>query len=201
MDKHAASIAVAVDEVVLRGTVPAAAGMAAPTPAIVAAPAPDIDSEEEDEVLLFDSMLDLHNHVMARRNREKPFAAAPKLQPVAVVPEGSSVLPGIDGEDVETEADPLPNLTEEKVTATAAVAPLQLPVVEVAEGSCVLPCKDGEDAASDADLRQTVTATAAVASLQVPVAEVPEDSCLLPSYDGEDSKQVCISSRSSHHLA
>ena len=87
------------------------------------------------------------------------------------------------------------------MTAPADVAPLQLPVVEVAEGSCVLPCKDGEDAASDADLRQTVTATAAVASLQVPVAEVPEDSCLLPSYDGEDTKQVCISSRSSHHLA
>ena len=132
--------------------------------------------EEEDEVLVFDSH----------------FAAYHKLPPVAVVPEGSSVLPGIDGEDIETEADPLPNLTEEKVTATAAVAPLQLPVVEVAEGSYVLPCKDGEDTASDADLRQTVTATAAVTPLQVPVDEVPDDSCLLPDHAGEDTKQVCI---------
>ena len=160
--------------------------------------------EEEDELYTFDSQVDLFEHLRSKKLPEI-FGARPKLEPVmataaviplqqlaADVPEISSVLPAIDGEDVETEADPLPKLTEEKVMATAAVATLELPVVEVAEGSCVLPCKDGEDAASDADLQQTVTATAAVTPLQVPVDEVPDDAYLLPGHAGEDTKQVCI---------
>ncbi|KAM0912374.1 hypothetical protein ACQ4PT_012828 [Festuca glaucescens] len=115
-EKHASSVAVDVDEGVLRGTVAAAAGTVAPAPATVAAVVNPIAEEEEEEE-----------------------------EPVDEVREGSCILPGNDGEDVDSEGDLRQNVTTEKVTITVAVAPLQLPVDEVPEGSCLLPSNDGED--------------------------------------------------------
>ncbi|KAM0920977.1 hypothetical protein ACQ4PT_007196 [Festuca glaucescens] len=87
---------------VLRGTVlgAAAPGPPAPAPATIAVVVNPIEEEVDEDILFFESEIDLQQYM---KEKKEPVAAgvAPLQQPVAEVPEGSCFFAGNDGEDVE----------------------------------------------------------------------------------------------------